>query len=75
MVFFNSFHPALSFEGYLDKLHTLAHSGKIKKFNWKARLYMALIASQHRDALRMVKPPQAVINLLAIVAKMAGLKL
>ena len=61
-------------KGYFDKMHTLARSGKIKKFGLKAKLYMAAISSQHTDALRIVKPPQYVVNLLAVVAKVFGLK-
>jgi mannose-6-phosphate isomerase-like protein (cupin superfamily) len=74
----NIHRPALQFESLFRELQSLITQGKIKALPPKeprSAIYVAMLFGKYPDEIRVVKPPNAVFNALALVGRALGFKL
>jgi mannose-6-phosphate isomerase-like protein (cupin superfamily) len=71
---YNIHRPALKFESYFRRLFMLANSGvfKSQKMTPKAILHLSMLITSYPDEIRSVKPPQAIMRLLASLGRLIG---
>jgi mannose-6-phosphate isomerase-like protein (cupin superfamily) len=70
--------PALGFPRYMAALHELVHSGKVRALPPKdprSAIYLSMLFAQHGRTLVSVKPPQRLMQILALVGRRLGYKL
>jgi mannose-6-phosphate isomerase-like protein (cupin superfamily) len=75
---FNTHQPALKMENYfedvvkvLDKLTD--NRRKDFKMNLRAKMYLGVLMNNYRDEIVAKSPPDAVVKILGIVGKLAGI--
>lgn len=73
----NTHRPALSFERYLQRIHTLAATGKLKDIGSpKSRVYVSMLWQEHSDTLLVSNPVQrGLMKAIAVVCRMLRFKL
>ena len=73
---FNAHEPALHFDEYFAGLHGLVERGIITSPSPspKALLHLAILMTSHPDEIRAVKPPHALLKVMAAAGKALGYK-
>lgn len=71
---YNAHEPAMKFDEYFARLHRVVSSGVVSpgRMTPKAMLYLALVMTSQEDEIRSVKPPHAVMRVLAAIGRMLG---
>ena len=71
---YNTHAPAMRYGAYFGALHRVVSSGAVTpgRMTPKAVLYLALVMTSFEEEIRSVKPPHAVMRLLALVARSLG---
>lgn len=71
---YNTHAPALQFGEYFEGLHRVVHSGAIRdgRVTAKAILHLSVLMTSFRDEIRSVRPPHAVMSVIALIGKALG---
>jgi mannose-6-phosphate isomerase-like protein (cupin superfamily) len=71
---YNIHAPAMKYGEYFEGLHRVVSSGAVPpgRMTLKAVLYLSMLMTSFRDEIQSVKPPQAVMSILALVARSLG---
>jgi quercetin dioxygenase-like cupin family protein len=71
---YNTHAPALRFDEYFEGLHRVVRSGAIRdgRITAKAVLQLSVLMTSYRDEIRSVRPPHAVMSLIAIAGRLFG---
>ena len=71
---YNTHRPALRFGEYFAALDRVVNSGAIRdgRMTPKVILHMAVLMTSFEDEIRSVKPPHAVMRVLALVGRLLG---
>jgi mannose-6-phosphate isomerase-like protein (cupin superfamily) len=69
--------PALEFEHFFRRMHTLVSSGKAKlpPKDFSSLVLISMLFVAHENEIKSANPPHAVMRVLALVGKMLGYKL
>jgi len=69
--------PALGFERFFRKFHALVSAGKLKlpPKDFGSLVMVSMLFVTHEDEIRSVKPPHAVMRVLAFIGNFLGYKL
>jgi quercetin dioxygenase-like cupin family protein len=72
-----TFRPALSFQAYIERVHQLIVSGKLKgPGDPKSLLYLSMLFREHRDTVSAVGTPQRIaMTVMSSVGRLLGLQL
>ena len=74
----NTHRPALRFEPMFREMHLLISTERIRRLppaDPRSLLYAAMLFAKYPDEQHFVKPPQAMLNALAPVGRILGLRL
>jgi quercetin dioxygenase-like cupin family protein len=71
---YNTHAPAMKYGEYFEGLHRVVSSGAVApgRMSLKAVLYLSMLMTSFQDEIRSVKPPQAVMRILAFLARSLG---
>jgi quercetin dioxygenase-like cupin family protein len=71
---YNTHSPAMRYGEYFEGLHRVANSSAVShgRMTPKAILYLSVLMTSFEDEIRSVNPPQAVMRILASVARLLG---
>ena len=71
---YNTHAPAMRYGEYFEGLHRVVRSGAVSRgrMTLKAILYLSMLMTTYEDEIRSVKPPHAVMRILASVATWLG---
>lgn len=71
---YNTHAPAMRFGEYFEALYRVANSGTIKdgRLTPKAILYLSILLTSFEDEIRSIKPPHAVMKVLALAGRSLG---
>ena len=71
---YNVHAPAMKYGEYFEGLHRVVSSGAVRpgRMTLKAVLYLSMLMTSFEDEIRSVKPPHAVMRILARVARLLG---
>ncbi len=71
---YNTHAPAMRYGEYFEGLHRVVSSGAVShgRMTLKAVLYLSMLMTSYEDEIRSVKPPHAVMRILASVATWLG---
>lgn len=71
---YNAHEPAMEFGEYFERLGRVVNSGVVssERMTPKAMLYLAVVMTSHEEEIRSVKPPHAVMRVLAAVGRLLG---
>jgi quercetin dioxygenase-like cupin family protein len=74
---YNVHAPAMRYGEYFEGLHRVVSSGAVTsgRTTLKAVLYLSMLMTSFEDEIRSVKPPHAVMSILAFVARLRGYRL
>jgi mannose-6-phosphate isomerase-like protein (cupin superfamily) len=70
--------PALDFERFFRRLHALLVSGKVKGLpprDLRSVMHLSMLFVEHKQEIVSVKPPRAVMGLMAFLGRLLGFKL
>jgi mannose-6-phosphate isomerase-like protein (cupin superfamily) len=73
----NSHRPAQRFEAFFRDMHRLIHEGKIKRLPPKdprSAIYVGMLFAKYSDEIRTTKPPNQLLQALALVGRVSRLK-
>lgn len=73
---YNTHEPALQMESYFEALNEIANSGVITsdRMTPKAILHLAILMTSYEEEIRSVRPPHAMMRILAFVGRALGYK-
>ncbi|MGV3530889.1 MAG: cupin domain-containing protein [Chthoniobacteraceae bacterium] len=73
----NEHKPALAFERFFRRMHSLVQAGKLTlpPKNFGSLILISMLFVEHEHEIRAVKPPHAVMRMLAIVGKLLRYRL
>ena len=71
---YNVHEPAMRFGDYFERLGRVVNSGVVSsaRMTPKALLHLAIVMTSHDEEIRSVKPPHAVMRVLAALGRMLG---
>lgn len=71
---YNTHAPAMRFGEYFEGIHRVVQSGVVPadRMTLKTMLYLSVLMTSFDDEIRSVRPPQAVLKVLAHVARLLG---
>jgi quercetin dioxygenase-like cupin family protein len=71
---YNTHAPAMRYGEYFDGLHKIVNSGAVHRgrMTLKGLLSLSLLITSFEKEIRSVKPPHAVIRVLALIARSLG---
>ena len=74
---YNTHAPAMRYGEYFEGLHRVVSSGAVShgRMTLKAILYLSMLMTSFEDEIRSVKPPHAVMRILAVIARSLGYRL
>ncbi len=74
---YNTHAPAMRYGEYFEGIHRVVHSGAIPagRMTLKAMLYLSVLMTTYEEEIRSVKPPHALMRVLAFVARSVGYRL
>jgi mannose-6-phosphate isomerase-like protein (cupin superfamily) len=71
---YNTHQPALGYAGYFEKMAELVSLGIVDsdKISFKALLHLSILITSYPNEIHPIKPPAAVMRLLAAIGRMLG---
>ena len=71
---YNIHAPAMKYDEYFEGIHRVVRSGAVPtgRMTLKAILYLSVLMTTYEDEIRSVKPPHALMKILAFVARSLG---
>ena len=69
--------PALAFERFFRRMHTLVADGKLTlpPKNFGSLIRIAMLFVEHENEIKSAKPPHAMMRVLAFIGRLLGYKL
>jgi quercetin dioxygenase-like cupin family protein len=74
---YNTHAPAMRYGEYFEGIDRIVRSGAVSggRMTLKALLYLSLLMTSFEDEIQSVKPPHAVMRMLALLARLRGYRL
>lgn len=74
---YNTHAPALQFGEYFEGLHRVVNTGAIRdgRITARAILHLSVLMTSFRDEIRSVRPPHAVMSVMALAGKVLGYRI
>ena len=73
---YNTHAPAMRYGEYFEGIHRIVSSGAVPagRMTLKAILYLSVLMTSYEEEIRSVKPPHALMRILALVASSLGFR-